>query len=162
MTHARRLAMGIVFVTAASATFACGLRQNLRNQFLSYRGAWHCEKKECGQAGMTRSTRGSRSGDVEITSVKMNPRVAMVINAGAAPQTFTAELKCGGQTQEVPGERVLAPGTHKIAGQNDSYVVLIDATDYAFGDCKEYRLHTQATWENGKRTYDLESGLSVQ
>ena len=154
--------MGIVFATVASAVFACGLRQNLRNQFLSYRGAWHCDKKACGQAGMSRSTRGSRAGDVEITNVKMNPRVAMVVNAGAAPQTFSAQLACGGQTQEVPGERVLPPGQHKIAGQGDSYVILIEPGDYAFSDCREYRLRAHATWENGKREYDLEAGIAIQ
>lgn len=154
--------MGIVLVTAGSALFACALRQNLRNQFLSYRGAWQCEKKACGQAGMTRSTRGSRAGEVEITNVKMNPKVAMVVNAGAAPQTFDVELACGGQTQEVPADKVLAPGTHKISGQSESYVVLVDPADYAFGDCKEFRLHAHATWENGKREYDLEAGLQVE
>ncbi len=154
--------MGIVLVTAASAMFACALRQNLRNQFLSYRGAWHCEKKACGQAGMTRSTRATRSGQVDITTVKMNPKVAMVINAGAPPETFTAQLACGGQTQQVPADKILGPGAHKISGQADSYVVLVDPADYAFGDCNEYRLRAHATWEGGKRKYDLEAGLSVK
>jgi hypothetical protein len=155
--------MSIVLVTAASATFACALRQNLRNQFLSYRGAWHCEKKPaCGQAGMTRSTRGSRAGEVDITNVKMNPKVAMVVNAGAPPESFTAKLACGGQTQDVPADNILGPGAHKIAGQADSYVVLVDPADYSFGECNAYRLHAHATWENGKREYNLEAGLSVQ
>jgi hypothetical protein len=162
MTHARRVGLGIVLVTAGAAAMACGLRQNLRNQFLSYRGAWQCPDAACVQGQMSRSTRGSRSGTVDITNVKMNPKVVMVVNAGAVPEAFSAKVSCGGAAEGVPADKIRPPGDHKISGQADSYAVIIDPADYSFKNCTSYRLLAHAEWENGKRKFDLEAGLSVQ
>ena len=154
--------LGLLFVVSTAT--ACGaLRQNLRNQFVSYRGAWQCDGGDCKQGGMSRATKQHREGETDITHVTLNNQVAMVWNAGAPPESFSAQLRCGGGSAEVPAERIKAPGEHKIAGQKDSYVILVRAKDYDFiGDCKQVRVKTHATWEAGKKTYEAEAGLKLK
>lgn len=151
-------------VLAGSFALGCGaLRQNLRNQFVSYRGAWQCDGGKCKMPAMTRSTRAHREGEIDVTHVKMNNQVAMVFNAGAPPDSFSARIACGSDAADVPADRIKAPGQHGVAGQSDSYVILVRPKDYPFAEgCKQFRVKTHATWEGGKKSYDTEAGIEPQ
>lgn len=153
-----------VLVGLGVTVVACGsLRQNLRNQFLSFRGAWQCESKGCKQPEMVQSRKSHREGEVDVSHVKMQPRVAVVFNAGAEPETFSAKVKCGGNSGDVADAQIKAPGTHKISGQSDSYVVMVRRKDHDFlADCNAIRVVAHATWENGKRTFEDEAGLKIE
>lgn len=160
----RGLTQAAVLVGLGVTLIACGaLRQNLRNQFLSFRGAWQCDAKGCKQPQMVRSKKSHREGEVDISHVKMQPQVGAVFNAGAEPESFSAKVKCGGNSADVAEKRIKAPGKHKISGQADSYVVLVRPSDHDFLEgCNQIRVVAHATWENGKRTYDEEAGLQVE
>ncbi len=147
-----------------SLATGCGaLRQNLRNQFVSYRGAWQCQGGKCKMPAMKRATRAHREGETDVSHVELHNQVAMVFNAGAPPETFTARLACGSDAADVPAERIKAPGKHGISAQQDSYVVLVRPKDYPFAEgCSKFRVTTHATWEGGKKTYDLTAGLDVK
>ncbi len=159
-----RRALLLLGLVGAPLALGCGaLRQNLRNQFLSYRGAWQCSGGNCKVAQMERSIKQHREGETNITHVTMHNQVAMVFNAGAVPDTFSARVSCGGDSADVPAERIKAPGDHGIAAQKDSYVVLVRPKDYAFSEgCKTYRVRAHATWEGGKKSYDVDAGLEPQ
>ncbi len=158
----RSLRVALVFGVLAGLG-ACGaLRQNLRNEFVSYRGTWQCDKAGCKQAQMVRSKKAHRDGEINVAHVKIQPHVVMIFNAGAAPDSFSATLRCGGKSGPVPDARIKAPGRHKIAGQADSYALIVKRKDYAFAaTCKDLRIVTHATWEGGKRTYEAEAGLKA-
>jgi hypothetical protein len=112
---------------------------------------------------MKRSTKQHREGETDISHVEMHNQVAMVFNAGAPPDSFSARISCGGDSADVPADRVKAPGQHGISGQSDSYVVLVRPGDYAFGEsCNEFRVRAHATWEGGKKEYDAEAGLELK
>jgi hypothetical protein len=145
----------------ATAVLACGaLRQNLRNQFVSYRGTWACEKSGCDEAQMKRSTKNQREGDVSITHARPRPSVAMVFHPGTPVQSMTASVECSGQRAGVPEARVKAPGSHGIGGESDSWVVLLDPGDYDMKGCKVWRVTAHATWADGS-TYDETAGVKV-
>lgn len=154
---------GVLVVSVAAGIGGCGaLRQNLRNQFVSYRGTWACEQAGCNQKQMVRSRKAHREGEVNIAHVKIQPHVMMVFNAGAAPETFSATLSCAGSSGEVPSSQIRAPGKHQIAGQADSYAVIINRKHYPFAaKCKDLRVVAHATWESGKKTYEAEAGLKA-
>lgn len=146
----------------ATAVLACGaLRQNLRNQFVSYRGTWACEKPGCDQAKMKRSTKNHRDGEVNITHAKLQPAVAMVFHPGAPVESMTASVECSGQRADVPAARLEAPGAHRIGGEGDSWVVMLDPSDYAMKGCKVWRVTTHATWSDGS-TYQERAGVQVE
>lgn len=159
-----RRALLLLGLVGAPLALGCGaLRQNLRNQFLSYRGAWQCEGGKCKMPAMKRSIKQHREGETDITHVTMHNQVAMVFNAGAPPDSFSAKIACGGDSSDVPAERVKAPGAHKISGQSDSYVVLVRPSDYPFGEgCNKFRVTAHATWEGGKKEYDAVAGLELK
>ncbi len=159
-----RRALLTLVLLAVPLSLGCGaLRQNLRNQFLSYRGAWQCEGGNCKMPAMKRSTRQHREGETDISHVTMHNQVAMVFNAGAPPDSFSARVSCGGDAADVPADRIKAPGDHGISAQSDSYVVLVRPSDYPFGQgCKQFRVKAHATWEGGKKTYDQQAGLEPQ
>jgi hypothetical protein len=142
---------------------ACGaLRQNLKNQFVSFRGAWHCASGRCELPKMVRSTQGHREGDLKVSHVRLAPQAALVFYPGTPVETFSATISCGGQTVDVPGERVLPPGKHGISGQGDAWVIVVDPGDYALGSCDTYRVKTHSTWENGKRKYEEPGAIKVK
>lgn len=159
-----RRALLVLGLVGAPLVLGCGaLRQNLRNQFLSYRGAWQCQGGKCKVASMKRSIKQHREGETDITHVTMHNQVAMVFNAGAPPDSFSARISCGGDSADVPAERIKAPGQHDVAGQKDSYAIIVRPKDYPFAKgCKQFRVRAHATWEGGKKTYDAEAGLEPQ
>jgi hypothetical protein len=162
MTKMRGLGPLAALSLCATAVLACGaLRQNLRNQFVSYRGTWACEKPGCGEAQMKRSTKNQRDGEVNITHALLQPAVAMVFHPGSPVQSLTATVACSGKQADVPPAKVKAPGSHEIGGEGDSWVVLVDPADYDMKGCKVWRVTTRATWSDGS-TYEETAGVKEQ
>jgi hypothetical protein len=153
---------GLVAI-AAWAGWGCGaLRQNLRNEFVSYRGTWECETQGCEEADMKRSTTNHREGEVNVTHVALRPRAIMAFYPGAPVESFTARIRCGAQDFDVPSERVQAPGNHPLQAEPDAWIVVVQPDDYAFsGSCNSYRVVTHATWPDGK-SYDEQAGIQVE
>lgn len=138
------------------------MRQNMRNEFVSVRGAWFCGKAGCGEAQMQRSARGHREGELTVSHGKIANGCAVVFNAGKPPKSMKATVTdCKGKTQPVPDDKLKAPGSHGIAGQADSWVVLVSPKDYPElelgGGCKRWTVTTDATWDKG--TWQQKAGL---
>ena len=68
---------------------------------------------------------------------------------------LTASVKdCKGNTADVPGDKVKAPGSHEISGQSDAWAVLVMPEDYPGLElgkgCKTWTVTTHAEWDKGK------------
>lgn len=154
----------LLFGSALGGLVGCAeMRQNMRGEFVSYRGAWFCAEAGCDEAKMQRSSQAHREGDVTINHGKMSAGVALVFKAGKVPQTLTATVTdCAGKTADVAAEDVKAPGAHGIAGQADSYVVRIDPKDYpdlTLGKgCKKWMVATHSTWDKGT-SWEQKAGI---
>ncbi|MBC8071118.1 MAG: hypothetical protein IAG13_22525 [Deltaproteobacteria bacterium] len=140
----------------AIAVSSCAeMRQNVRNEFVSYRGAWFCGEAGCDEAKMQRSARGRREGDLSVSQGKLSNGAALVFNAGKSPDSFSAEVAdCSGKSVPVPADKVKPPGAHQVTGQGDSYAVLIDPKDFPDLElgkgCKKWTVSTHASWPKGK------------
>jgi hypothetical protein len=142
---------------------ACGaLCQNMRGEFVSYRGAWFCAEAGCGEAQMKRSDRAHREGEITINHGKPNPNVALVFNAGKPVKTMTATVEACGKSVDVPADAVKAPGSHGIAGESESWVVVVDPGSYGELDkaCKNWKVTTHSTWDKGTK-WDVTGGFQV-
>lgn len=149
---------------ALFATLACAeMRQNMRGEFVTYRGAWFCAEAGCADAKMQRSASAHREGDVTVNHGKVNLGAALVFKAGKVPQTIKATVTdCAGKTADVPDDKLKKPGDHGIAGQADSYVVRVDPKDYPdlkLGKgCKKWTVTTHSTWDKGT-SWEAKAGL---
>lgn len=154
----------LALVAAGGGLLGCAdMRQNMRGEFVSYRGAWFCGAAGCEEAKMQRSSQAHREGDITINHGKLSAGAALVFNAGKAPETFSATVSdCAGKSASVPDDKVEAPGSHKIAGQAESYVVRIDPKDYpalTLGKgCKKWMVTTHATWPKGT-SWEQKAGI---
>ena len=155
-TSARTLALAAALGGAATALGACAeMRQNVRNEFVSYRGAWFCGAAGCDEAEMQRSARAHREGELTVNHGKLKLGAALIFNAGKTPDTFTADVAdCSGKSAAVPADKIKPPGSHKVTGQSDSYAVVIDPKDYPGLElgkgCKKWTVSTHASWPKGK------------
>lgn len=154
---------------AAIALFgiACGaLRQNLRDQFVSYRGAWFCGEAGCSSSDVVQSKKGSNRGELRINEVKMQPHAGLVFYPGTPVQGMTATVRdCKGKSKDIPKDKVQKPGRHKIGAEPDSWVIWLDQRlvadlEVGSGDCAVLTVKTHATWEDGS-TFDAEGAVSV-
>lgn len=144
------------------------LRQNMRGQELSYRGAWGCEQANCKAGEMVQSRTGTRDGEVTINSVKAAPRAATIWTAAAAFDTLSATVRdCKGNTAAVPARDVVAAGKHGVgdADARESWVIWIDPaalTGLERGKgCSVWKIEATATWSDGA-TYSLTAGVDLQ
>lgn len=152
-----------------ASLLGCGLRQNLRNEFVSYRGAWFCDAKDCAENEMKRSAKGHNEGDsLRIMHGKLQPRAALVFNPGKPVQSFSAKVAdCKGKEIAVPEGNVKAPGSHAIGGEADSWVVVLDRAELSGleisskGSCAILKVTTHATWEKDT-SYDERGGIQVE
>ncbi|MEM6990982.1 MAG: hypothetical protein AAF721_10805 [Myxococcota bacterium] len=147
---------------------ACGLRQNLRNEFLSFRGVWFCQSKDCKESEMKRSAKGTDEGGTRIAYGVVQPNAALVFNAGADVETFSATVTdCKGKTHQVADEDLRKPGSHSIAGQGDSWVVMIDKSNLGeltfdtSDKCGKIIVAAQATWPKGT-SYEDKGGIKAE
>jgi hypothetical protein len=149
------LALAILGMLVLGVGACAEARQNLRGEFVSYRGAWFCGKPGCDEQKMQRSSQAHREGDLTVNHGKVKNGVALVFSAGKAPKTLTASVKdCKGNTADVPGDKVKAPGSHAVSGQSDAWAVIVMPEDYPGLElgksCKTWTVTTHAEWDKGK------------
>jgi hypothetical protein len=144
----------------------CGLRQNLRNQFVSYRGAWSCASAGCKSSEVVQSKAGRNQGELQISDVKLQPHAGLVFYPGTPVKTMTATVRdCKGKSKEVPSDKVQPPGRHKVGSEGDSWVIWLDEPlvsdlEVSEGDCGLLVVKTHSTWDDGS-VYDAEGGVQI-
>jgi hypothetical protein len=154
---------------AIAATVGCAaLRQNMRGQELSYRGAWYCEAANCKPGEMVKSRTGTRDGEVTINTVKLAPKAAMTFTAAAAFDSLTATVRdCKGNSAEVPSGDIVTAGKHGVGDQDarESWVVWIDPSSLSSlqrgKGCAVWKVEAKATWSDGV-TYSLTAGVDIE
>ncbi|MCA9709344.1 MAG: hypothetical protein KDK70_26105 [Myxococcales bacterium] len=146
----------------------CGaLRQNLRSQFVSYRGAWSCPKAGCSTSAVVQSKTGATKGDLRINDVALQPHAGLAFYPGVPVQGMTADVRdCKGKRKDVPADKVQGPGSHTIKSEPDSWVVWLDDAlvadlEVGAGDCAVLVVTTHSTWDDGS-TYDAEGAVRVK
>lgn len=161
--------MGLLGAAAAAIVGCAALRQNMRGQELSYRGAWYCEAQNCKPGEMVKSRTGTRDGEVTINTVKLAPKAAMTFTAAAAFDTLTATVRdCKGNGVEVPSSDIVTAGKHGVGDQDarESWVVWIDPASLSGlqrgkGSCAVWKVEARATWSDGA-TFSLTAGVDIQ
>jgi hypothetical protein len=160
-------ALQVVVGLALAPSLACGaLCQNLRSQFVSYRGAWSCAAASCSSSDVVQSKAGSNKGELRINDVKLQPHAGLVFYPGTPVKDMTATVRdCKGKAKDVPSDKVQPPGRHKIKGEPDSWVIWLDealVADLEVGsdDCAVLVVKTHSTWADGK-VYDAEGAIKV-
>lgn len=165
--RARPFVWGALAV-ALSSGLACGaLRQNLRNQFVSYRGAWFCQSPGCSSRDVVQSKAGSNKGELRINDVKLQPHTGLVFYPGAPVRGMTATVRdCKGKSKEIPADKVQPPGRHRIGAEPDSWVIWLDEAlvadlEVGSGDCAVLTVKTHATWDDGSE-FDSEGAVKLK
>lgn len=158
---------GLAVGLALSLGSGCGaLRQNLRNEFVSYRGAWSCASPGCKSSEVVQSKKGRTQGELRISEVQLQPHAGLVFYPGKPVETLTATVRdCKGKSKDVPSDKVQPPGRHKIGAEPDSWVVWLDEAlvsdlELGQGDCAVLTVKTHSTWDDGK-VYDAEGAIEV-
>jgi hypothetical protein len=164
------LRSALIGLASITTLVACAsLRQNIRGQELSYRGAWYCEANNCEPGDMVISRAGTRDGEVNINTVKLAPKAAMMFTAAAPFDSLTATVRdCKGKNVPVPSSDIVAAGKHGVGDQDarESWVVWIDPASlgglqHSTGACAVWKVEATATWSDGA-TYSLTAGLDIQ
>ena len=161
--------VGLVGFVLASAIGGCAsLRQNMRGQELSYRGAWYCEAADCKPGEMVQSRSGTRDGEVTINTVKLAPKAAMIFTAAAAFDSLTATVRdCKGNSAEVPSSDIAAAGKHGVGDSDarESWVIWIDPASLSglkrSKGCTVWKVDATATWSDGA-TFSLTAGVDIE
>lgn len=160
----------VVGLAVAATTGGCAaLRQNMRGQELSYRGAWYCEAANCKPGEMVKSRTGTRDGEVTINTVELAPKAAMTFTAAAPFDGLTATVRdCKGNSAEVPSSDIVTAGKHGVGDQDarESWVVWIDPSSLSSlergkGSCAVWKVEAKATWSDGA-SYSLTAGVDIQ
>lgn len=160
----------LVLATSALTVSLLGcasLRQSMRGQELSYRGAWHCDSGACKPSEMVKSTSGTRDGIVNINTVKLDPKAGMAFTAAAPFDQLTATvLDCKGKRADVPERDIVRPGKHGITNQDarESWIIWVDPAalsglERGAGSCAVWKLEATATWADGA-TNSLTAGIN--
>lgn len=162
------LGLALVLTLAAGAAGAgcAAMRQNMRGQELSYRGAWSCENANCKASEMVQSRSGTRDGEVSINTVKLAPRAATIWTAAASFDQLTAKVRdCKGNSVDVPARDIVAAGSHGVGNSDarESWVIWIDpgslsGLERSKGACAVWKIEATATWSDGA-TYSLTAGV---
>lgn len=157
------------FVLVATLPGCASLRQNMRGQELSYRGAWYCEAADCKPGEMVQSRSGTRDGEININTVKLAPKAAMTFTAAAAFDSLTATASdCKGNSVDVPSSDIVAASKHGVgdSAARESWVVWIDpgslsGLNRGKGGCAVWKVEATATWSDGA-TYSLTAGVDIE
>jgi hypothetical protein len=167
-SRSSRVVAGLAIVGSALLLgLGCGaLRQNLRNQFVSYRGAFSCATAGCKSSEVVQSKTGRNKGELRINDVQLQPHAGLVFYPGTPVKAMTASVRdCKGKTKDVPSDKVQPPGRHKIGAEPDSWVIWLDEAlvadlERSKGDCALLIVKTHSTWEDGS-VYDAEGAIEV-
>ena len=158
-----------VSLLAISLAGCASLRQSVRGQELSYRGAWYCKSGACDAGEMVKSTSGTREGTVNINTVKLDPKAAMAFTAAAPFDGLTATVRdCKGNSAAVPGGDISKAGSHQVGDQDarESWIIWIDPAslgglERGQGSCAVWKVEAQATWSDGA-THSLSAGIEIE
>lgn len=162
--------VGVLGLVLAGMLGGCAsLRQNMRGQELSYRGAWYCETANCKPGEMVQSRSGTRDGEVSINTVKLAPKAAMAFTAAAPFDSLTAVARdCKGNSVEVPSRDIVPAGKHGIrdGDARESWVVWVDPGSLSGlqrgkGRCAVWKVEATATWSDGA-SYSLSAGVDIK
>jgi hypothetical protein len=159
----------LVLATSLTATGCASLRQNVRGQELSFRGAWHCSSGTCDAGEMVKSMVGTRDGEVMVNTVKLEPKSGLAFTAAAPFDSLTATARdCKGNAVEVPAADIVMPGKHGITDGDakESWIVWIDPSalgklERGKGACAVWKVEAHATWSDGA-TYSLTAGINTE
>jgi hypothetical protein len=142
----------LVFATLVLAG-CTQMRQSLRGQELSYRGAWYCASTGCGETQMKRSTSGTREDGVEVASVVLQPRAALAFTAETAFERLDVQVQdCKGKSVELEPTAIKKPGEHRIGDENakESWMIVLDRSlELRFGKKCRWTATVVATWSDG-------------
>jgi hypothetical protein len=155
--------------TLTTLTGCASLRQNMKGQELSYRGAWSCEATDCKANEMVKSHTGTRDGEVNINTVKLAPRAAMMFTAAAPFDSLTATARdCKGNSAPIPSADIIAAGKHAVgdADAKESWAIWIDPASlsglqHSNGACAVWKVEATAVWSDGA-TYSLTAGVDIE
>jgi hypothetical protein len=162
--------LGFVSLVGSASSLGCAsLRQSMRGQELSYRGAWHCDQRACEPGTMVKSTSGTRDGIVNINTVKLDPKAGMAFTAAAPFDSLTATVRdCKGNSAGVPERDIVRPGNHGIGDPDarESWIIWVDPSalsglERGSGSCAVWKLEATATWSDGA-TNTLTAGLDLK
>jgi hypothetical protein len=162
--------LGSVFLLAVTAAGCAQMRQNLRGQELSYRGAWFCAEAGCAEKAMTRSTRGTREDGVDIATVKLQPRAALAFTAEAPFDRMVASVRdCKGKSLQLPDDAIRPAGSHEVgdASARESWVIVLDEPSLrgqlklGKGECARWMVEVTATWSDGA-AFSSRAGITVE
>jgi hypothetical protein len=166
----RTTALTCSFVgTLLLASVGCAeLRQNLRGQELSYRGAWYCESSSCKDDQLVRSTRGTREGTTDIATIQLESKAALAFTAASAFETLEATVRdCKGNTAKVPSDSIVPPGKHEVGDSSarESWIIRLDPGELAelelgSGKCARWLIDAKAGWTDGA-SYSQTVGVEV-
>lgn len=152
------------------ASLGCAaMRQNLRGQELSYRGAWFCEQADCKPEQMVISRAGTREGTTDIASVSLRPKAALAFTAAAAFDSLEATVRdCEGHSAKVPEGSITPAGKHEVGDSSarESWIVWIDPGELAglergAGKCARWMIDAKATWSDGA-TFAMTVGIEAE
>lgn len=149
-------------ITSSSLSGCASLRQSMRGQELSYRGAWYCKSGPCSAGEMVKSTTGTRDGTTMINSVKLDPKAGLAFTAAAAFDSLTATARdCKGHSAEIPAADIVAPAAHGIADGDarESWIVWVDPNSLSSLDpaCR-WTIDATGTWADGA-SFSLSAGI---
>lgn len=156
-------------VMIMGSTGCAELRQNMRGQELSYRGAWFCEGSSCKDDELVVSRRGTRDGTTDIATIKLDSHAALAFTAASAFETLEANVRdCKGKTAAVPATSILPAGKHQVgdADVRESWIVRIDPSELASlelgsGKCARWLVDAKASWTDGA-SYSMTVGVEVE
>jgi hypothetical protein len=166
-----RTASAFLFISTMLVGFAgCAeLRQNIRGQELSYRGAWFCEGSSCKDDDLVVSHRGTRDGTTDIATIELGSKAALAFTAASAFEALEANVRdCKGKTAAVPASSIIPAGKHKVgdADVRESWIVWIDRSELSSlelgsGKCARWLVDAKASWTDGA-TYSMTVGVEVE
>lgn len=165
-----RRALACFLTTTLLASLACAeLRQNMRGQELSYRGAWFCDgAANCSDEQLVRSTAGTREGTTDIASVELDSRVALAFTAASAFERLEATVRdCKGKSAAVREGSIVPAGKHRVGDSSarESWIIWIDRSELrglelGKGKCARWMIDAKASWTDGA-TYSSTVGIEV-
>ena len=148
----------LCLLSVATSVGCAAMRQNMKGQELSFRGAWFCESVGCAEGDMVLSKRGTRIGDMTVATVKLQPRAALAMTAAAPFEDLKAKVSdCKGASVDLPADRIKRPDGHQIGDESgrESWMIELDKDalggqlELGEGDCATWKVNATATWSDG-------------
>jgi hypothetical protein len=149
--------------TVAAALLVAGgcssaVRQNMKGQELSFRGAWECGTAGCGEAEMSRSNAGRRDGAMDVVAVALRPRAALLFASAAPFSALEVEVTdCDGAAITLAPAQIEPVDQTELVAPVGSTVVWLDAGQAKAlkrspeGPCQTWIVEATATWADGAR-----------